>query len=120
MTRVGNNIKIVGPASRRALWRAVFGEVLGGAHQPAGPAFDVYRLDPDGSTVGLEFVEHPLRSDAEIQRDGVWLEFVVEDPAATTAELVDMGLRQLDHAVGGHAYLQLPGGPVFRLVGVKA
>lgn len=120
MTQVGNNIKIVGPANERARWREVFGTCLGGSVRP-GPhaAFDVVRLDADGSTVGLEFVEHALPSDAQIEREGVWLEFVVDDPAAKTAELVALGLRQLDHSIGGHPYLQLPGGPVFRLVAVK-
>ncbi|MFV8756763.1 hypothetical protein ACNOYE_39975 [Nannocystaceae bacterium ST9] len=77
MTRVGNNIKMVAPASRRTLWRAVFGTGFGGAHQAVGEAMDVYRLDADGSTVGIEFVDRALPSEAELERDGVWLEFVV-------------------------------------------
>lgn len=121
MTRVGNNIKIVGPERERERWRSVFGTCLGGALRPGPhPNFDVVSLDPDGSTVGLEFVADTLASDEVLARVGVWLEFVVADPAATCAELVALGLRKLDHTVGGHPYLQLPGGPVFRLVAVKA
>lgn len=119
MTRVGNNIKIVAPANHRPLWREVFGNRLGGQLHVVSESMDVYRLDDDGSTVGIEYADRPLASEAELERDGVWLEFVVADPIAMTAELVSLGLRQLDHAVGGHPYLQLPGGPVFRLVAIK-
>jgi hypothetical protein len=119
MTRVGNNIKIVAPVSERSIWREVFGVRFGGKLHVVSETMDAYRLDDDGSTVGIEYVDRPLPSDAEREREGVWLEFVVADPLAMTAELLGLGLRRLEHAVGGHPYLQLPGGPVFRLVGTK-
>ncbi len=61
-------------------------------------------------------VLHSLRADGLEQHEmGMWLEFVVADPAALDNKLQAVGAQRMQYQATEHAYYQSPGGLVFRL-----
>jgi hypothetical protein len=116
MARFGTNTKFTIASEKRPEVHAVFVQALQASPIQPGPDLEVYRLE-DGANVGVYYVPTQDALDAEAQRKGAWLEFLVSDPDGTGKRLDSLGVARVEYHDREHAYYQLPGGPVFRLAG---
>lgn len=114
MTTFGKNMKLTAARERRAAMHAVLTEGLGCQSQEPAPDLTLYRLD-DGFNLGVYFVDAANALDEAALRFAPWLELAVGDVEATVERLVRLGASTVEYHDREHVYLQLPGGPVFRL-----
>lgn len=113
MTRIGANMKLIIARSQREKARAAF-EALG-AVIAEGPVahLELYRIE--GLQIGAFYVDEGEALSHLDARRGAWLEFAVADVDGMAKRLDALGLDRIDDADKDHPYLQIPGGPVFRL-----
>lgn len=115
MTSLGSNIRCVAALEHRAAIASLYTEVFGAKALHPTPDLDVFVL-AGGGHVGVYYVEGAKAlSPEQHEVAGTWIELVVEDVAATGAELERRGVRRLAYHDETRAYHQAPGGQVFRL-----
>ncbi len=111
-TKSGRNQKWIVRPEHRGQVRALFLKGFEAGLKTPSPELDLFEL-ADGTNVGVFFEAEALD---EVQaRKGAWLEFLVEDPAASAEHLAALAIARVDFSDKSHAYFQAPGGPVFRL-----
>jgi hypothetical protein len=114
MAKLGSNVKLRVPASRRSALRAVMVEVFGGTVAISDERIEVYDLE--GSRIGAEVIDDDeALSPSEAKDKGTWLELVVPDPATTRASLAKVGVLPFQYVDEANDYYQLPGGQVVRV-----
>lgn len=87
---------------------------LGCATRPGPPQATMFGFD-DGGSVGVFWVDDAAALTEAQHEASTWLEFLVDDVAATCRKLDDSGVERITSASTGHPYYRIPGGPVFRL-----
>jgi len=113
MTKLGGNVRITIDRKLRSDLRAVMEGVLRCEQSSPRPDIDVYRLGTGSLGAYLVDTAEALPA-AELQK-APWLEFIVEDLAATEQGLARLGMAPIDYHDKAHNYYQAPGGIVFRL-----
>jgi hypothetical protein len=115
MAKIGPHFKLTVDRARRDATRTLFAEGLGAAIlRPGPPDLEVYEL-ADGARIGVYYVEPEAALREGDQAKGAWLEILVDDEAAARERLVRLGAIPVAYHDEAHAYLRIPGGPVFRL-----
>lgn len=110
MTSLGRNVKITAPVTARSLARTTF-EVFGAKLVSPNPQIDVFPLA--GGSIAFEYASGAL-TEAQM-KIAPWLEFAVDDVAATSTKLAAIGLSRLEYHDKEHPYFVGPAGVVFRL-----
>lgn len=115
MARFGSNMLMKTDAALRDPTRAVFEGPLGCTRHTPNDTIDVF-VFADGGTIAVDYVAPERTLSAEqLRASGTWIEFAVDDEAATAAALeACTGVIPFSY-VTEHRYFQLPGGQVFRL-----
>jgi len=114
MASVGKNMRITVGENERERTRKLFTEVLGAKAASPKPDLEVYIFE-DGFSLGAYYVNGPEVLGKGDHMKAPWLEFLVDDPSATEAELAKLDIRPFEYADRSHAYFCPPSGPVFRL-----
>lgn len=114
MASFGKNMKIQVPISERERTRRLFTEVLGAKLSSPRPDLDLYLLD-DGFNLGAFYVDPSAALASTDHEKAPWLEFLVDDPAATAALLAKLDITPFEYVDREHLYFRPPAGPVFRL-----
>jgi hypothetical protein len=89
-------------------------ERVGGAVLPRDTDVEVFTFEGGGS-IGCFYVPSDQALTTPQHLEAIWLEFEVDDVAATTAALADVGIEPFEYEDPTHPYFQAPGGQVFRL-----
>ena len=114
MNAFGRNLKLSIDRALRDRVRRFYTEGFGCTLDDANPAWDRF-VFPSGDSLGAFWIDHEQALADSAWRVAPWLEFLVDDPEATAARLVDLGAERVDFVDRTHPYLRGPGGPVFRL-----
>jgi hypothetical protein len=114
MSRFGTNIKLSVDHARQDTVQRFYEEGLGCRRQSPRADLDMFTF-ADGGSVGVFYVAADVALPDSAWEVAPWLEFLVEDPEATAARLVEVGGVRIDFADRSHPYLLAPGGPIFRL-----
>lgn len=110
--KFGRNLKWIVRPEHCAVLRRMLTEVFGATAKSPRPNLELFTL-AGGENVGV-FAD-PDALDGDHAKKGAWLEFLVDDVAASTKALIAAGVPQLDYEDKEHPYFQPPGAPVFRL-----
>lgn len=111
MTNIGKNMKVTLSEDVRDEVRSVYEGVFGAQKVTPKPDLDVYVFGD--RQIGFYFAQEVLPRAQHLL--GVWLEFEVDDVAATTKALAEVGVTPFEYFDKEHPYFQDPGGLVFRL-----
>jgi hypothetical protein len=115
MTTFGKNMKLTANRELRDRLHEVLVEGLGLKSVLVEDAFSVYRLDDDFN-LGVYFVPADEALSEQQQTKAPWLELVVDDVEKRHRALARLSVEAVPYPRDpDHAYLRLPGGPVFRL-----
>lgn len=115
MSGLGKNMKLTVARDRREALTATL-ERLGASTMSPEPDLVLYRF-PDGFNLGVYYVDAQGSLTEAQLRLGPWLEIVVDAPDQVGEALLGAGVARVEYDRSPHLYLQLPGGPVFRLAG---
>jgi hypothetical protein len=118
MAGIGLNHKANVLKSLRNETRALYEGVFGATVKSPRPDLEVFTF-ADGSGIGVFYVDSAETLTQTQMMYALWLEFEVDDPAATSKALVALGMRPFDYPDTEHEYFQAPGGQVFRLSPVR-
>lgn len=114
MAKLGANLRCVVVDSARDNVRGLLTEVFGATMSHPTDSMDVFTLG--GSNIGFDFVAAgKALSETQHREMGTWIELSVEDAGETEMCLGARGIERLEVSEQGHAYFQIPDGPVFRL-----
>lgn len=114
MAKIGLNHHLCVARNLKTETRAVYQHVLGATMRAPRPETEIFTFE-DGSGVGVSYIDPAQALTPEQHKNAIWLEFEVDDIAATTIALSALGLRPFDYFDKAHNYFQVPGGQVFRL-----
>lgn len=114
MANFGRNIKLSAAHAQRDAIRRFYERGFGCERRSPREDLDQFIFEA-GESLGVFYVpaERALGDDA--WDAAPWLEFIVDDPEAAKAALVEAGGAVVDFADRSHHYLRGPAGPVFRL-----
>ena len=114
MAQIGLNHRLPVANTLKEQTRAVYQGVLGASIASRRPETEIFTFD-NGSGIGVFYVEPSEALTPAQHMKAIWLEFDVDDEAATAAKLAGLGLTPFEYFDKQHKYLQAPGGQVFRL-----
>ena len=114
MTHFGRNVKLSIDTARRDAVRRFYEQGFGCTRKSPRDDLDQFFF-AEGASVGVFYVDAAKALPDDAWTVAPWLEYLVDDVAATERALLDAGATSVDFADRTHPYLRGPGGPVFRL-----
>ena len=114
MVKFGRNMKVTLGTSQREAFTTMMTEAFGSTWVDATPEMRIFTM-PDGFSLGAQTVADSDALDADAMFIAPWVEFLVEDIAATTETLERIGATSFEYVDQTHTYFRAPGGLVFRL-----
>lgn len=114
--KLGSNMKMAVLDTHRDAMRAVFEGVLECERMSPNETIDLFTL-ADGASIAVDYKSksEEVLTPAQHKDMGTWIEFAVDDEAATAKALEAADGVSAFSFVTEHRYFQLPGGQVFRL-----